>query len=159
MKSNPVAVIHSMPRTVGDAWVSISISGSIVAQDFCNNPPRMLPPSGPEKRYLDTLAAGRFEIQKCAGCGKHVFYPRVLCPHCGADRLDWAAPSGRGTVYSTTVVRRKPADGGDYNVALVDLAEGVRMMSRVVTIAPGEVRIGMAVRARIAEGLVEFVPA
>ena len=68
-------------------------------------------------------------------------------------------PSGGGTVYSTTVVRRKSADGGDYNVCLVDLAEGPRMMSRVVNVPPAEVKIGMAVRARITEGLVEFTPA
>ena len=119
----------------------------------------MSPPSGPEQQFLDKLAAGRFEIQRCAGCGKHVFYPRVLCPHCGAERLEWMAPSGRGTVYSTTIVRRKPADGGDYNVCLVDLAEGVRMMSRVVSVPPESVKIGMSVMARIAEGLVEFLPA
>jgi len=119
----------------------------------------MSPPSGPEKRYLDALAAGRFEIQRCAACAQHVFYPRVLCPHCGDGKLEWVAPSGRGTVYSTTVVRRKPADGGDYNVCLVDLVEGVRMMSRVATIAPAEVKIGMCVQARIADGLVEFTPA
>jgi len=112
---------------------------------------------GPEFQYQERLSQGRFEIQKCAGCGKHVFYPRVLCPHCGADRLAWVAPSGRGVVYSTTVVRRKPADGGDYNVALVDLEEGVRMMSRVAEIAPETVRIGMKVKARVAAGLVEFV--
>ena len=120
-------------------------------------------PPGPEKLYRDKLAGGRFEIQRCAACAKHVFYPRVLCPHCGAERLEWIAPSGRGTVYSTTVVRRKEADGGDYNVALVDLEEGVRMMSRVAGIAPQAVAIGMRVQARIAgEGeaaLVEFVPA
>lgn len=119
----------------------------------------MSPPSGPEKQYLDTLAAGRFEIQRCGSCARHVFYPRVLCPHCGSDRLEWVAPSGRGTVYSTTIVRRKPADGGDYNVCLVDLAEGPRMLSRVAGIAPDQVKIGMTVKARIAEGLVEFTPA
>ena len=113
---------------------------------------------GPEKTYQDKLAQGSFEIQRCTACGKHVFYPRVLCPHCGADHLDWTAASGRGTVYSTTVVRRKPAEGGDYNVALVDLDEGPRMMSRVVSIAPEAVRIGMAVKARITDGLVEFTP-
>jgi uncharacterized OB-fold protein len=117
------------------------------------------PPSGPEKRYLDALAAGRFEIQKCAACSRHVFYPRVLCPHCGSAELAWVAPSGRGTVYSTTVVRRKSADGGDYNVCLVDLAEGVRMMSRVAGVTPQDVKIGMSVKARIADGLVEFTPA
>ena len=119
----------------------------------------MSPPSGPEQQYFERLAAGRFEIQQCAACARHVFYPRVLCPHCGAEKLDWVAASGRGTVYSTTVVRRKPADGGDYNVCLVDLAEGVRMMSRVAGLPPAEVKIGMAVKARIAEGLVEFTPA
>jgi uncharacterized protein len=116
-------------------------------------------PPGPEKRYLEALARGRFEIQKCALCARHVFYPRVLCPHCGGERLEWVAPGGRGTVYSTTVVRRRPAEGGDYNVCLVDLAEGVRLMSRVAGIAPDAVTIGMAVEARVVDGLVEFVPA
>lgn len=119
----------------------------------------MSPPSGPEKQYLDKLAAGRFEIQRCAACAKHVFYPRVICPHCGSDRLDWVAPSGRGSVYSTTIVRRPPPAGGDYNVCLVDLEEGVRLLSRVAEIAPDQVKIGMAVRARIADNLVEFIPA
>ena len=114
---------------------------------------------GPEKIYQDKLAQGIFEIQRCSACAKHVFYPRVVCPHCGDERLEWTAPSGRGTVYSSTVIRRKPADGGDYNVALVDLAEGPRMMSRIVTSAPDAVRIGMAVKARVAEGVVEFTPA
>ena len=117
------------------------------------------PDPGPEKIYRDKLARGQFEIQKCAACGRHVFYPRVLCPHCGSSKLDWVSPSGHGTVYSTTVVRRKPTDGGDYNVALIDLEEGVRMMSRVVESAPDQVRIGRRVKSRIADGLVEFVPA
>lgn len=114
--------------------------------------------SGPEKIYRDKLAQGSFEIQRCSGCAKHVFYPRVLCPHCGSDRLEWATPSGRGTVYSTTVVRRKAADVGDYNVALVDLEEGPRMMSRVVTVVPDAVLIGMTVKARVTDGVVEFIP-
>lgn len=114
---------------------------------------------GPEQTYKDKLAQGSFEIQKCAGCGRHVFYPRVVCPHCGSDKLGWVAASGHGVVYSTTVVRRKPEAGGDYNVALIDLAEGPRMMSRVVGVEPTAVKIGMKVRARIApETLVEFTP-
>jgi uncharacterized OB-fold protein len=121
-----------------------------------------MPPAGPEHSYKEKLAQGRFEIQKCAGCSRHVFYPRVVCPHCGADTLGWVAASGAGVVYSTTVVRRKPEAGGDYSVVLVDLAEGPRMMSRVAGIEPGAVKIGMKVKARIAkEGdapLVEFTP-
>jgi uncharacterized OB-fold protein len=114
---------------------------------------------GPEKQFAEKIAAGSFEIQRCAACARHVFYPRVLCPHCGAGRLDWVLASGRGSVYSSTVIRRKPEDGGDYNVALVDLEEGVRMMSRVAGVSPSDVKIGMKVRARIATGLVEFIPA
>jgi len=71
------------------------------------HPPLPMPTPGPEHVYKEKLAQGSFEIQKCAGCGKHVFYPRVLCPHCGADKLGWVAASGAGTIYSTTVVRRK----------------------------------------------------
>jgi len=108
-------------------------------------------PHGPDATYFAHLAAKDWRIQKCRGCGVHVFQPRILCPACGGDALDWVAPSGSGTVHSTTVVRRRPQEGGDYNVALIDLAEGVRMMSRVEGIAPADVRIGMGVTARLAE--------
>lgn len=117
---------------------------------------------GVEAQYRQALDDGRFLIQRCAGCDRAVFYPRMVCPHCGADKLAWATPDGRGTVYSTTVVRRKPEAGGDYNVALIDLHEGVRLMSRVDGVAPDAVRIGMAVRAQVVQqdgrGLVVFIP-
>lgn len=118
--------------------------------------------AGVEAQYRQALDQGRFLIQHCDACDRPVFYPRMLCPHCGADQLSWKTPDGRGTVYSTTVVRRKPDAGGDYNVALIDLIEGVRLMSRVDGIAPDAVRIGMAVRAQVAvtqgHGLVVFMP-
>lgn len=101
--------------------------------------------TGPEAQYFAALEEGRFQIQRCEDCGDAIFYPRIVCPHCGSDRLAWFEPEGRATVYSTTVVRRKAEDGGDYNVALVDLAEGPRMMTRIREIAPEEVQIGMAV--------------
>lgn len=117
---------------------------------------------GAEAQYRQALDQGRFQIQHCDACDRAVFYPRMICPHCGADQLSWRTPDGRGTVYSTTIVRRKPEAGGDYNVALVDLAEGVRLMSRVEGVAPEAVRIGMAVRAQVAvmesRGLLVFVP-
>ncbi len=107
---------------------------------------------GPDATWDANLAAGRFAIQRCLACREHLFFPRTVCPHCGANRLEWVEASGVGTVYSVTVVRRKPQFGGDYNVVLVDLAEGPRMMSRVEGIAPDAVRIGMAVAARIEKG-------
>lgn len=109
------------------------------------------------------LAAGRFLIQRCGACAKHVYYPREICPHCGSAALAWKAPQGKGTVYAVTTVRRKPADGGDYNVSLVDLDEGVRLMSRVDQLAPGDVKIGQRVKARVqvtdGKGVVVFDPA
>src|SRR5690606_16878272 len=92
---------------------------------------------------------GVFEIQRCCECSRHIFFPRVLCPHCGSESTDWVQPSGRGEVYSFSIVRRKPEAGGDYNVVLVDLEEGVRVMSRIANLDGAEVRIGQRVQARV----------
>lgn len=99
--------------------------------------------------YEAGLKRGAFLIQRCNGCSRHIFYPRVICPHCASPDIGWLEPGGAGTVYSTTVVRRTANKGGPYNVALIDLVEGVRLMSRVEGIAPEAVRIGMPVRLAI----------
>lgn len=118
---------------------------------------------GPEAQFRAFLAEGRFMIQRSRSSGVHVFYPRVAAPGSGERDLVWVEASGDGKVYSTTVVRNRPEKGGDYNVALIDLAEGPRLMSRVVDIDPAAVRIGMKVRARVGEldgaPQVLFVPA
>jgi uncharacterized OB-fold protein len=105
--------------------------------------------SGPEAIFRSHLAEGRFMIQRSASTGLHVFYPRVVMPCSGEADLEWVEASGEGTVYATTLTRRRAEQGGDYNIALIDLAEGPRMMSRVVGIAPEAVAIGMKVRAKI----------
>lgn len=105
----------------------------------------------PEECYRLSLGEGCFRLQRCTVSGNFLFYPRRLSPWTGRPTLRWEPVSGRGVVYSTTVVRRRAEQGGDYNVALIDLEEGPRMMSRVENIAPGEVKIGMPVKARIAE--------
>jgi uncharacterized OB-fold protein len=107
-------------------------------------------------RHQALLAEGRFLIQRCGACSKHVYYPRSLCPHCGAEEPAFVEPSGTGTVYAVTTVRRKPDAGGDYNVSVIELDEGVRLMSRVDGVAPGDVRIGHRVRARVADALLVF---
>jgi len=105
---------------------------------------------GPDKIYHDALARGEFTLQRCTACGAHVFYPRHLCPECGSARLEWKKASGRGTVYSTTVVRQRPEAGGNKNLCVVELAEGPRLLSRIEGMPAEEVRIGMAVTAEIA---------
>jgi uncharacterized protein len=116
----------------------------------------------PEQDYRRFLADGRFMILRCIDSGRYIFYPRVAEPLTGSTNLEWVEASGRGTVYSTTVIRQKPP-APSYNVALIDLDEGPRMMSRVEGLAPEQVRIGMRVKARIVrEGdqpLVIFEPA
>jgi uncharacterized protein len=107
-------------------------------------------------QHQAALDAGRFLIQRCDACAKHVYFPRELCPHCGSERLAWVEPEGSGTVHAVTTVRRKPDAGGDCNVSLVDLDEGVRLMSRVEGVPPSDVKIGQRVRARVAAGLVVF---
>ena len=107
--------------------------------------------SGPEEEFRAHLAQGRFMIQRSRSTGVHVFYPRPFAPGTGETDLEWVEASGEGVVYSTTVNRRSPDKGGSFNVALIDLAEGPRMMSRVTGVAPEAVTIGMKVRARIEE--------
>ena len=87
-------------------------------------------------------------LQRCKSSGAFIFYPRVAAPGTGSTDLEWVQASGLGTVYSTTVIRQKPPKA-DYNLALIDLAEGVRMMSRVENALPQSVRIGMRVKAKI----------
>lgn len=104
---------------------------------------------GPEAQFQAYLADGKFMIQRSASTGVYVFYPRAFVPGTGEEDLEWVEASGEGTVYATTVNRRSPEKGGSFNVALIDLAEGPRMMSRVIGIAPEEVSIGMKVTAKI----------
>jgi uncharacterized OB-fold protein len=102
----------------------------------------------PEVDFLKFLEQGSFRIQRSRSSGRHVFYPRVAEPLTGSTDLEWVEASGRGTVYSTTVIRQKPP-AANYNLALVDLEEGPRMMTRVEGIAPEQVKIGMPVKAKI----------
>jgi uncharacterized OB-fold protein len=120
------------------------------------------PPLQPEAEWRAHLAEGRFMIQRSRSSGAYVFYPRIAEPCTGAQDLEWVEASGKGTVHAVTVVRKKnPADS--YNVVLVDLAEGPRMMSRVDGLPPDAVTIGTPVTARVisedGNPLLVFVPA
>ena len=115
-------------------------------------------PLGARRQYQDALAAGRFEVPRCQACGAMHFPPRVMCPHCGGTALQWVALSGRGVVYSATTVRRKADAGGDYGVCLVDLDEGLRLLSNVPGLAPQQVRIGLRVRMLALQGGADALP-
>ncbi|GAA2073519.1 OB-fold domain-containing protein [Pseudolysinimonas kribbensis] len=103
----------------------------------------------PAAVYAEGLVGGRLRYQRCTRCGHAVFFPRVVCPHCGDARLEWEDSAGSGVVYSTTTTRSR---SGDYNVALIDLDEGFRMMCTVRDAGDGQVRIGDRVRAIVPPG-------
>lgn len=104
---------------------------------------------GEEAPFYVAAAEGRLALQRCPSCGQIVFYPRTLCPHCHDGTPDWIDASGRGTVYSFSVLHRAGSPGFEadvpYVVALVDLEEGVRMMANLVNVDKERLEIGMAV--------------
>ncbi|PTW62622.1 hypothetical protein C8N35_101668 [Breoghania corrubedonensis] len=102
--------------------------------------------AGPQQTFEAYLAEGRFMIQRSRATGEHVFYPKVMAPS-GAVDLEWVEAKGTGTVYAITVNRKRE---GSYNVALVDLDEGVRMMTTISGVE--SVAIGTRVKARIETG-------
>ncbi len=100
--------------------------------------------------YLEHCKKGELAYQVCTDDGKPVFYPRVVAPKTGSANLEWRVSKGLGTVYATTVVHYKGEP--PLNVALIDLDEGFRMMSRVEDLDPMQVKIGMRVKVRMHPG-------
>lgn len=99
----------------------------------------------PLAAYRRHLSAGRLAYQYDPATARAVFPPRVLGPGSGNTALEWRISAGLGTVHAVTVVH--PRDDAAYNVVLVDMDEGFRLMSRVQGDAV-QPRIGMRVRAR-----------
>jgi hypothetical protein len=97
-------------------------------------------------------AARRHElvIQSCRACGAKIHFPRLLCPQCLSQDLGWERASGQGTVYSFTIVHKALDECFGpllpYVYAVIELAEGVRMISNVVGIAPEEARVSLPVQ-------------
>ena len=96
------------------------------------------------------LAKGELAYQVCLDDNKPFFYPRVVAPVSGSANLEWRVSKGLGTVYTTTVVHYKGEP--PLNVAMIDLDEGFRMMSRVDDIDAMQVKIGMRVKFRVFPG-------
>lgn len=85
--------------------------------------------------YWEGAAAGELRVQRCVDCGTPFFYPRTSCPACGSGELEWFTTSGRATLYSYTITHRPApgfADDVPYAIAVVQLAEGPRMMANIV---------------------------
>jgi len=109
-----------------------------------------LPVIDPTTRpFWEATKAHRLTIQRCQDCQTHIFFPRGNCTSCFSDRLEWIEASGEGVIYSYTIARRPagPAFKEDtpYAIALIDLKEGPRMLSNIVTEDIESIKIGQKV--------------
>jgi uncharacterized protein len=114
------------------------------------------PPAKPEpavapwsRPFWDAASQGKLALQHCDACDKFIFYPRVACPHCASEELSWREASGRGTVYSYTIVENNAPSAFiadvPYVVAVIRLEEGVQMLSNIVDCDAAELRCDMDV--------------
>ena len=119
------------------------------------SPATALPAPAPVKlpeteEFWAATAQGKLLLRRCDDCGTVIWYPRPYCPACASLSTSWFEASGRGSVYTYTVVHRSVVEGYreavPYVLAYVELDEGPRVMTNIVDCPPEEVAVGMAVR-------------
>ncbi len=116
-----------------------------------------LPVPTPETRpFWDASRRHELVLQRCRACGRCFFYPRAACPHCLSGDVEWQRVSGRGTLHTFTVVHRGQRNfplPTPYVIAIVELAEGPRLMTNLVGIEPdpAKIRIGLPVEVVFAD--------
>jgi uncharacterized OB-fold protein len=105
-------------------------------------------PSALTRPFWDAAKDGRLVMQRCAACGHHQHYPRALCTSCASTDLAFVEVSGKGAVYSSTVVHRAahPALEPPYVVALVRLVEGPVLLTNIVGCHTSDVGCDMRVQ-------------
>ena len=112
------------------------------------------------RAYWDAAAEGRLLIRRCGACGRAHHYPREFCPYCWSEDVTWESASGRAVLYTWSVVHRNDlppfGERTPYVAAVVDLAEGPRMMTEVVGCE--EPAAGMELEVAFREGTPVFRP-
>ena len=100
--------------------------------------------------YWDAAKRHEFRMQRCTDCGKFRFPPTHACWYCLSTNTEWAPLSGRGTIWSFTVMHqiyyKGFADEMPYAVIVVELEEGPRIASNIVECKREDIRIGMPVQ-------------
>jgi len=90
-------------------------------------------------------------VMRCRSCGRHRLAERAACSECWSDEYEWVKASGRGRIYSYVVMHQRLHPGFEdvipYNVAVIDLEEGPRMVSNVVGCRNDQLRVGLRVEA------------
>jgi uncharacterized OB-fold protein len=98
--------------------------------------------------FYEAAAEGRLLVQRCRSTGMYQWFPRAHSVHDVSADVEWVEASGKGTVYTYSVVERSPFDDVEapYVFAIVELEEGVRLATNIVGTPPEDVHIGMPVR-------------
>lgn len=100
-------------------------------------------------QFYEWCGRGELRFQRCKGCGTFRHVPRDLCAECGSFDWGWERSSGKGTIFSYTVVARALhpafASATPYAAVIVELEEGVRILSNVVDCPVEQLKIGMPV--------------
>jgi uncharacterized protein len=112
--------------------------------------PRPTPTTQP---YWDGVANRQLWIQRCTSCAEHVFYPRTHCPHCCREGLEWVQSTGRARLLTYIISYRAAQDFEDlcpYVIAVVELNEGVRMMTNLIEIEPSPEAITLDMELEVA---------
>jgi len=104
--------------------------------------------------FWDAAAEQRLVAQRCGECGRLRHPPRPMCPHCSSLSIEVVPLSGNGTLYSYSILHHPQHPAFDYPVlaALVDLDEGVRLVSNLTGVEPADIRIGMALEVDFEAG-------
>jgi len=110
-----------------------------------------IPTITPEmKPFFDAAKQHQLVVQRCTACATFRFPARAICSSCLSRESEWAPVSGEGEIYSFNVMHQvyDPgfADAVPYAVVVVKLKEGAKMISNVVGLAVGDIRIGLPVR-------------
>ena len=127
--------------------------------------PKPLPETKP---FWEGCKRHELMLPRCRDCGRFHFYPRALCPWCWSTNLEWVKSKGRGKLYSY-VINHRPAPGfegdGPYVIAMVELDEGVRLMTNIVGVdpIPDKLPIDMPVEVKFEDvspdvSLPKFIP-
>ncbi len=110
--------------------------------------------------FWDGTRDKKLLIQKCSDCEKYIFYPRMACPFCFSDNIEWVETSGKGTIYSFTVVESNApspfVQDMPYVIAVVILEEGVRMLTNIVECNPDALQCDQAVEVTFVKRNDEF---
>ena len=112
--------------------------------------------------YWDAAAEGRLLVRRCGACGRAHHYPREFCPYCWSEDVAWEPASGRAVLYTWSVVHRNDlppfGERTPYVAAVVDLAEGPRMMTEIVQTKGSGLQGGMELEVAFRDGVPVFRP-